>query len=804
MRLQREYTGEEITVSAADLLGAGGEARILSVVSHPTLVAKLYHRPGPTQALKLSAMLANPPEDPMADQSHISIAWPVDRLTTTSNPHFVGYLMPRVGGALPVFQYYNPASRRKYAPLFTYQYLLRAARNLAAAVRALHIRGYVIGDLNESNILVTSTALVTLVDTDSFQVPDARSKSVYRCTVGKPEYTPPEIQGLSFAEIDRTPEHDLFGLAILLFQLLMEGTHPFAGEYISSGDPPPYDDRISSGHFPHGSHRTPYLPARSAPPINLLHPTLKSLMVRCFEDGSRDPRARPDAQTWLTALQEAEKQLQTCTINPQHSYGRHLSSCPWCERKLLLAGRDPFPSRAEAERERYLTVRRSTTGFVVNSTYQPAPGAPQYSPVVSVPSGSVPLHPIGSAFKAVFTAQFPPANKWSWAALALTLAAIGAYLVGVPSISLICCAGYASSALASAAVRSRRSGAWLAAICLPPALLAALDSGIDIRDLHFPTAERVVSLVSGVRSAAFSPNGKYIVTGTNRAEDQRLIGGEVQEWDVKTGRLVQTLTQYSGSIASLTFTPNSQSVAVASYGPMGAASVDLVDTRFVDVKTPLETAPPGQPSEALSPDGRTIAVGSLNGSIDLRDVSTHQLRRHIRAKGEVLALAFSPDGRSIAVAAGSAPGSIVSGTVTLFSTESGAVLWREPCHGNAVLAVAFSPDGEYVASGGNDSWLKVWDAVTGKLSQEHEISTRRIATIAFSPNGKLVATAMEPGSTTDNRFDVLVFDFATWRQVRKLSGHTERVTCVAFSPDGQTLASGGLDSTLRLWKLNGH
>src|SRR5438105_3869599 len=83
-----------------------------------------------------------------------------------------------------------------------------AARNIAAAVHAVHSRGYVIGDVNESNILVTDTALATLVDTDSFQVRDPGSGVVYRCPVGKPEFTPPELQGASFGEIDRTPEHD--------------------------------------------------------------------------------------------------------------------------------------------------------------------------------------------------------------------------------------------------------------------------------------------------------------------------------------------------------------------------------------------------------------------------------------------------------------------------------------------------------------------------------------------------------------------------------------------------------------------
>src|SRR5579871_4376389 len=280
MRVQRQSTGDRLTLNPSATLGVGGEARIYGVPDR-NLVAKVYHKPERIQSLKLRAMLANPPEDPMAAQGHISIAWPLDLLCTGEGvPLFVGYLMPRASGAHPIFHYYNPATRRRQSPLFSYLYLHRAARNLAAAVRALHSRGYVVGDINESNILVTDTALVTLVDTDSFQVTDPNTGAVYRCPVGKPEYTPPEMQSRAFSDCDRLPEHDLFGLAALIFQLLMEGTHPFAGVYQGEGDPPPYEARIVAGHYPYGGKPTPYRPMPVAPPLEILYPTLRQLFLR--------------------------------------------------------------------------------------------------------------------------------------------------------------------------------------------------------------------------------------------------------------------------------------------------------------------------------------------------------------------------------------------------------------------------------------------------------------------------------------------------------------------------------------------
>jgi DNA-binding helix-hairpin-helix protein with protein kinase domain len=217
VRLRRQSYRQFITFDSTAPLGIGGEARVYAVEEDAGLVAKVYHQPTEVQARKLAAMLANPPDDPMAAQRQISIAWPVDLLRTVDgSQRIVGFLMARVTGMHSLINFYNPRTRRQKCPLFSYRYLHRAARNLAAAVRALHARGYVIGDVNESNILVSETALVSLVDTDSFQVHDLWNSSVYRCPGGKPEFTPAELQGKTFASIDRKPEHDLFGLAKVL------------------------------------------------------------------------------------------------------------------------------------------------------------------------------------------------------------------------------------------------------------------------------------------------------------------------------------------------------------------------------------------------------------------------------------------------------------------------------------------------------------------------------------------------------------------------------------------------------------
>ena len=248
-------------------LGVGGQAKVFAASADGWLAAKIYHRPTDAQARKLAAMLANPPDDPMSAQEHISIAWPLDSLRKMyGDQGFAGFLMPRVSGMRPLFNVYNPVTRRQELPLFNYLYLHRAARNVSSAVRALHNRGYVIGDINELNLLVTETALVTLVDTDLFQVRDPQTGTVYRCPVGKPEFTPPEHQGKNFRQVLRTEASDRFGLAVLIFQLLMEGAHPFSGVYQGEDDPPPYETRIQNGHYTYGTRPTPFTPMPLARP----------------------------------------------------------------------------------------------------------------------------------------------------------------------------------------------------------------------------------------------------------------------------------------------------------------------------------------------------------------------------------------------------------------------------------------------------------------------------------------------------------------------------------------------------------
>jgi len=365
-------------------LARGGEGAVYEVQQRADLVVKLYHPGKAPPRGKLERMLKNPPDDPTAAQGHRSIAWPCGLLHDAGG-QAAGYAMPRISSGLPLHGLYNLQSRAQKAAGFHWRYLHVAARNLASAVAAIHAKGYCLGDLNESNILVQSTALLSLVDTDSFQVPNPAGPP-YLCPVGKPDYTAPEIQGQDFGRLRRTEEHDRFALAVLLFQILQEGSHPFRGK----GPPAELGERIRRGLFP-------FVPGSVAqpPPLALfgeLAPPLQALFRAAFQAGHTNPRQRPSARDWGRALAQAEAGLIQCKVNPQHHYHRGLGHCTWCARTRALGGRDPFPPPVAQGR--------------------PPPSGPQVRPPPSPPPGPQVRRPPPSSPSVPQVRPLPPPRRW--------------------------------------------------------------------------------------------------------------------------------------------------------------------------------------------------------------------------------------------------------------------------------------------------------------------------------------------------------------------------------------------------------
>ncbi len=332
--LMTVYTNRDAqTITLGQEIGRGGEGAVYQVVGRSDLVAKIYH-PGQRSHLrhaKLTAMVAQPPTDGCRTFTppHVSLAWPTDLLFDARD--FAGFLMPRIERSPSIVALFNPVLRRQRYPQADTRFLYHTAQNLAAVVAALHGRGHVVGDLNQKNILVKANTLVTLVDTDSFQIWDDNGHC-FRCPVGVPDYTPPELQGQPLAEVSRHPHHDCFGLSVLLFQLLMEGYHPFTGRPINASLSEVEQLSLhcmQQGLFPY-SRNTQVQPPPSAPDFLGLPAEIRRLFLQSFLVGYTQPEQRPTAATWAQALGRAETSLMQCRHQRAHWYSGHLPHCPTC------------------------------------------------------------------------------------------------------------------------------------------------------------------------------------------------------------------------------------------------------------------------------------------------------------------------------------------------------------------------------------------------------------------------------------------------------------------------------------------
>lgn len=319
-------------------LGAGGEADVYELNGEPGLAVKLYRADRAGRADKLRAMVeSGAPTEATTGR----LAWPHE-LVVAGDRSVRGFVMERFDPRRyrPLHQVYNPLTRRTVAPGFDARYLLRTARNLASTVAAVHASGAVVGDLNESNVLVDAQGNVALVDCDSFQIVDACG-IVHSCPVAKPEFTPPELHGVELEGGERHPSADVFALAVLVSLLLREGRHPFAGVWVGGGDPPDLAACARRRRLP---HRRGALRASSlAVPWRALPRSVHSLSRRSLTAARWRATMRPAAAEWATALHRAEFALRPCRRSPHHVSARRLRErCPWCT--LVDAGvPDPFP-----------------------------------------------------------------------------------------------------------------------------------------------------------------------------------------------------------------------------------------------------------------------------------------------------------------------------------------------------------------------------------------------------------------------------------------------------------------------------
>ncbi len=318
------------------------------------------------------------------------------------------------------------------------------------------------------------------------------------------------------------------------------------------------------------------------------------------------------------------------------------------------------------------------------------------------------------------------------------------------------------------------------------------DSTIRFWDAHTGNQKNIITgHIEVVDKVAFYPNGRFFISANMHA---------IRLWDADTGEHIKKLEFSSwGDIIGIT----SAGKIVArqnQYTSDGADTTILLwDVHTNEHKMLFaehKWGPIGMDlSMGLSPDGKTLASGSLDNTIRLWNVDTGKTKMILTGHTDwVETIAFSPDNKTLASASDDNTvriWDVVTGEDKMILTQPGGQEEKT----ERIRSVAFSPDGETLASACRTTVIHLWVIDTGKSKMTLVGHRHVVSSLAFSPDGNTLAS----GSMDS---DIRLWDAHTGKHKKTLTGHTDWVNNVAFSPDGKTLVSGSNDGTVLLWEID--
>jgi len=277
-----------------------------------------------------------------------------------------------------------------------------------------------------------------------------------------------------------------------------------------------------------------------------------------------------------------------------------------------------------------------------------------------------------------------------------------------------------------------------------------------------------------------------------------LLGG-LKLWEAPSGALVRALTVERPPVRGLSLSADGTRIAIDREGS-GATVVDAASGAVV-----LDLERHGSRAE-LSPDGQWLAAwGPPFSKVDLLAADDGSLRQELNETvTEFTSASFSPDGRLVALAARRAVSEREGlGVLSVRDTASGEGVARVELPGTLPLDVAFSPDGRRIAVGDDAGKVSVFDGRTLERLAQGDGFDVPATSVCWSPDGRLLADSAPAHARPE--FGVVGLEAFTLRDggtaavVRDVNGHYANVWQVAFSPDGRRLASGCRDHRVRIW-----
>ncbi len=604
--------------------------------------------------------------------------------------------------------------------------ILSYVKQIASALQYAHERKLIHRDIKPENILLGPTGDILLSDFGIAMIAQTASQQSTRGMVGTVAYMAPEqLQGKPrFAS-------DQYSLGVVVYEWLC-GERPFHGSF----------NEIAAQHV-----------LLSPPPLREkvpeLSPALEEVVLTAL---AKDPQQRfANVQAFAHALEQASQRASSRVVLPPT--------------EIRLRSQPAPPATS---------IAANWSSQSVRPTEIVAPANPSAMSIETVR----PTEPI------------TPTSRMS-----LPIEAVTSFGAGAPSTLAAMVSQTATGAphptrepVAPRESQPPKRGISRRTVVLGLAGLVAAGAGIAWFATSHPSLGTLLYTYRGhansVNSVAWSPDGKYIVSGS---EDSTAY-----VWDATTGDNVFSPHSGGSTIRAVAWSPDGKRIASA--GDEGKVQV-WDATNGKDVYTYLGHAFRVD-AVAWSPDGRRIASGSFDGSIQLWDASTGGNILYCSGhSNSVYTVAWSPDGRRIA--SGSSDGS-----VRIWDASTGIYILIYSGHGrNRISAVAWSPGGQRIASGGYDHKVQVWDPATGDRLYTYSGHTSNalnavpnVNTVAWSPSDGL-RIASGGGDRT-----VQVWDAMNGGNVYIYRGHSGYVYTLAWSPNGQRIASAGADATVQVWQ----
>jgi WD40 repeat protein len=308
------------------------------------------------------------------------------------------------------------------------------------------------------------------------------------------------------------------------------------------------------------------------------------------------------------------------------------------------------------------------------------------------------------------------------------------------------------------------------------------------------------------RNVVFSPDGRRIAGA----------GPQIVIWDAISGKVSLSLEHrcLNGRVA---WSPDGRHAAIGPTIwdlPQGTISLQMKESPSLSIFVAEATWSHHHEfhygilgaGTAFSGDGKLLAAVVNPGNVCVWNVVTEQLLHRITVPSFAVCVAFSRDGKLLAVGSALQRGTAL-GLLQLWDLATGQVSLIPDGYLPGVLSVAFSPDGRRIAAAVSNyvaadksrgGEVRVWDVATGQQIWNFRGHSGCVWSVSFSPDGKRIASAggkrnrREPG-------EAKIWDLQTGQDVCTLRGHTGAVFGVSFSPDGRHLATASADGTVRIW-----